>query len=150
MSRVEYNPTLYVPSRKTSDYQTLTGEYVEPMPMGTIKDAKQFAKKYEGVDNFKIYGSTKFAYVYLNEKFGNDYDVDQVKVANIDIEVGSEEGFPNPDLAYSASHCYLYIIRPPQRQQALSCNWVMVSMSELVTMFTILMPKMRCVYYLYS
>ena len=97
--RVEYNPTLYVPSRKTSDYQTLTGEYVEPMPMGTIKDAKQFAKKYEGVDNFKIYGSTKFAYVYLNEKFGNDYDVDQVKVANIDIEVGSEEGFPNPDLA---------------------------------------------------
>ena len=99
VEKVEYNPTLYVPSRKTTDYQTLTGDYVEPMPMGDIKEASNFARKYEGVENFKIYGSTKWAYVYLNEKYGNDYDVDQIKVANIDIEVASEDGFPSPELA---------------------------------------------------
>jgi len=95
----QYNPTLYIPSRKESEYKTLSGEYVEPVKMGDIREASQFSKKYEAVDNFKIYGSTKWAYVYLNEKFGNDYDVEQIKVANIDIEVGSEDGFPLPELA---------------------------------------------------
>jgi DNA polymerase elongation subunit (family B) len=99
VNRVEYNPTLFVPSRKPTEYQTLSGEYVEPLKMGSIKEAGYFAQKYEGVDNFKIYGSTKWAYVYLNEEFGNDYDVDQIRVANIDIEVASEDGFPSPELA---------------------------------------------------
>ena len=40
-----------------------------------------------------------FAYTYLNEKYGNDYDFDKIRVANIDIEVGSEEGFPEPEHA---------------------------------------------------
>jgi DNA polymerase elongation subunit (family B) len=31
--------------------------------------------------------------------YGKDFDPDVVKVANIDIEVGSEEGFPDPELA---------------------------------------------------
>ena len=37
-----------------------------------------------------------FDYTYLNEKYGNDYDFDKIRIANIDIEVGSEEGFPEP------------------------------------------------------
>ena len=37
-----------------------------------------------------------YEYTCLNEKYGNDYDIDHIRVANIDIEVGSEEGFPEP------------------------------------------------------
>jgi DNA polymerase elongation subunit (family B) len=97
--KVEYNPTLFVPSKKESDYQTLEGAYVEPVKMGTIREAKTFSQKYEDVANFKIYGSSKWAYVYLNENFQKDYDVDVIQVANIDIEVASGDGFPSPELA---------------------------------------------------
>jgi DNA polymerase elongation subunit (family B) len=55
-------------------------------------------KRYEDVDNFKVYGSTNFPYVYINEAYPGkvDYDPEQIKIANIDIEVGSENGFPEP------------------------------------------------------
>lgn len=99
VNKIEYNPTLYVPSRVESDLRTLDGEFVEPVQMGSISEAKIFSQKYEGVSNFKIFGSSKWAYVYLNENFGKDYDVEHVRVANIDIEVASEDGFPSPELA---------------------------------------------------
>jgi len=97
--RFDYNPTLFIPSRDESEYRTLNGDFVEPVKMGSIREARAFGQKYEGIDNFKIYGSTKWAYTYLNEHFGNDYDVDNICVANIDIEVGSEDGFPAPERA---------------------------------------------------
>ena len=99
LDRVDYSPTLYVPSRKSSEWQTIHGEPVEPIEMGSIKEARDFVSRYEEVDNFTIYGSTNYAYTCLNEEYSNDFDPDVVKVANIDIEVGSEDGFPDPQLA---------------------------------------------------
>ena len=97
--KVEYNPTLYIPSRQETEFRTLEGGFVSPIQMGSIREAATFSQKYNDVANFKAYGSTKWAYVYLNENFGKDYDVEHVRVANIDIEVASEEGFPSPELA---------------------------------------------------
>ena len=103
VDRIEYSPTLYVPDNASSKsppkYRTIHGEPVKPIPLGSIRDARDFIKRYEEVDNFNIYGSSNWSYVCLNEHYGNDYDPDLVKVANIDIEVGSEEGFPDPELA---------------------------------------------------
>ena len=99
VDRIEYSPTLYVPSRKSTEWQTIHGEPVEPIEMGSIKEARDFASRYEDVENFKIYGSTLYAYTCLNENYGNDFDTDVIKIANIDIEVGSEDGFPEPDIA---------------------------------------------------
>lgn len=99
VDRIEYSPTLYLPSRKSSEWQTIHGEPVEPMELGSIKEARDFISRYDDVDNFNIYGSTLYAYACLNENYGNDFDIDVVKVASLDIEVGSEDGFPEPDLA---------------------------------------------------
>jgi len=95
--KVEYNPTLYLQS-KDGDYRTLDGQSLAPVSQGTMRDATEFMKRYEDVDNFKVYGSTNFPYVYINEAYPGkvDYDPDQIKIANIDIEVGSENGFPEP------------------------------------------------------
>jgi len=97
IDKVEYNPTLYLPS-KDGDYRTLDGQSVAPVSQGTMRDATEFMKRYEDVDNFKVYGSTNFPYVYINEAYPGkvDYDPQQIKIANIDIEVGSENGFPEP------------------------------------------------------
>jgi DNA polymerase elongation subunit (family B) len=95
--KIEYNPTLYLQS-KDGEYRTLDGQSLAPVSQGTMRDATEFMKRYEDVDNFKVYGSTNFPYVYINEAYPGkvDYDPEQIKIANIDIEVGSENGFPEP------------------------------------------------------
>jgi len=95
--KVEYNPTLYLQS-KDGEYRTLDGQSLAAVSQGTMRDATEFMKRYEDVDNFKVYGSTNFPYVYINEAYPGkvDYDPSQIKIANIDIEVGSENGFPEP------------------------------------------------------
>ena len=100
--KVEYNPTLYLPAgTKDAEYRTLDGQSVAAVAQGTIRDATEFMKRYEDVGNFKVYGSTNFPYVYINEAYPGkiDYDPQQIKIANIDIEVGSENGFPEPETA---------------------------------------------------
>jgi len=99
VDRIDYSPTLYLPTRRSSEWQTVHGEPVEPMELGSIKEARDFISRYDEVDNFKIYGSTLYAYACLNENYGNDFDPEIVKIASLDIEVGSEDGFPEPELA---------------------------------------------------
>ena len=60
--REDFSPTLYVPSKKKSKYKTLEGNYVEPVKLGSIKEAKEFVQTYEDVNNFTSYGNTKSLY----------------------------------------------------------------------------------------
>jgi len=66
-----------------------------------MREATDFTKNYESVDNFEIYGSTNFPYTYIDSQYpdGVDYDVSLLKILNIDIEVGSDNGFPEPSVA---------------------------------------------------
>jgi DNA polymerase elongation subunit (family B) len=93
------SPTLFLPSQKPTKYKTLDGKYADKIKFTDINEAKQFVKRYEGVDNFVYYGNTKYHYVYLGDEFPNvvDYDFDKLVVANIDIEVASEGGFAPPE-----------------------------------------------------
>ena len=99
--KVDYNPSLFIPSAKESKWKTLEGENVSEVPCGSINEARDFIRKYEGVDNFKIYGNTNFHYCFIADNFPNDiyYDINQISIANIDIETGSENGFPDPQIA---------------------------------------------------
>ena len=45
--RDDYNPTLFVPSKKESKYRTLEGERVEPIQPGFVRDCREFYKKYQ-------------------------------------------------------------------------------------------------------
>jgi hypothetical protein len=65
MTREKFNPTLFVPSQKKTKYKTLEGDYVEAIRPGSVRDCREFVKKYDGVENFKIYGNTYYIYQYI-------------------------------------------------------------------------------------
>jgi len=96
----EFSPTLFVKSNKETQYKTLEGENVEPIQPGTVKDCREFYKKYEDVEGFKIYGNDRYVFQYISEKYPEDevkFDIKKINLVTIDIEVKSEEGFPDPD-----------------------------------------------------
>jgi DNA polymerase elongation subunit (family B) len=101
-TREKFYPTLFVPSNKKSKYKTLEGEYVESVEPGTVRDCRDFIKKYEGVENFKIYGNDRYIYQYISEMYPEEeikFDTSKIKIATIDIEVASENGFPDVESA---------------------------------------------------
>ena len=100
--RVPYNPTLYVASKNYSDWKTLEGDCVEPLKLGSINDAKEFVKNYREVDDFDIYGNTRYLYQYIVEEHPEDeirYDTSKIRIFNIDIETAAENGFPDIESA---------------------------------------------------
>ena len=96
--KVAYTPTLFLPSNKPTDYKNLEGEYLEPMKFENIREARDFIKRYEEVKNFRIYGNNSFAYSFIADEFKGmiDWKIEDLSIAVIDIEVGSENGFPDP------------------------------------------------------
>jgi len=99
MFKEEYSPTLFVPSKKETNYKTLEGDYVEKIIPGTVRDCRDFYKKYDNVDGFKIYGNDRYVYQYISDKYPEDeikFDITKIKLFTIDIEVASENGFPDP------------------------------------------------------
>jgi DNA polymerase elongation subunit (family B) len=94
-----FKPKLFVPTNKQTKWKTLDGKFVDKIEFQDINDAKEFVRKYEGVDNFVYYGNTKYQYVHLADAFPQmvDYDFSRIVIANIDIEVASEGGFAPPE-----------------------------------------------------
>ena len=96
--REKYSPTLFVLSQKPTEYKTLDGKYVEPIQPGYVKECREFYRKYEDVQNFDIYGNNRFIYQYISDNYPEDeikFDITKIKISTIDIEVASENGFPN-------------------------------------------------------
>ena len=101
-TREKFYPTLFVPSKKKTKYKTLEGEHVESIEPGTVRDCRDFIKKYDGVENFKIYGNDRYIYQYISEMYPEEeikFDTSKVKISTIDIEVKSENGFPDVESA---------------------------------------------------
>ena len=99
--KVDYFPTFFVPAKQKTEWTTIHGDYVAEMKPGNIRDARDFIKQYEDVDGFKVYGNNRYEYAFIAESFPDDvdWDISKINVTNIDIEVGSENGFPEPSLA---------------------------------------------------
>jgi DNA polymerase elongation subunit (family B) len=102
MTREKFYPTLFVPSKKNTEYKTLNGEYVEAVQPGTVRECRDFIKKYDGVEGFSISGNDRYIYQYISETYPEDelkFDISKIKVTTIDIEVASENGFPDVESA---------------------------------------------------
>ena len=99
--KIEYSPILYFPTNKKTEWRSLQGDVLEPKMFGSIKEAKEFIRRYEEVQNFKMFGNTRLEYAYIadNQKGVVDWDINDLDIAIIDIEVGSENGFPDPATA---------------------------------------------------
>ena len=96
--KVEFRPTFFLSSQEKSEYTTLAGEYVKPIQPGTIPECREFLERYESVDNFPVFGNNRYEYAYIADEYPDDilWDVSKILIAYLDIEVGSENGFPEP------------------------------------------------------
>jgi DNA polymerase elongation subunit (family B) len=95
--KIDFSPTLYVNSKKPSKWKTLEGTFVDEVQPGTIKETRDFIKRYDGVQGFEVYGNTNYAYQYISDTYEGDvnWDMEQIKVFTIDIETSTENGFPD-------------------------------------------------------
>lgn len=96
--RIQYAPTLFLPTLKDTGWKTLEGDNVEPVKFDCINDAGKYTKGFDGVSNFKIYGNQNYAYSFIADNFPEaiEWDIEKLAIDVIDIETGSENGFPNP------------------------------------------------------
>ena len=99
--KIAYTPTLYLKSNKQTKFKTLEGEYLEPMKFENMREARDFVKRYEGVNGFEVFGNSSFQYAFIADEHKGmiDWNINELSIAVIDIEVGSENGFPDPYLA---------------------------------------------------
>jgi len=96
--KIDYFPTFFVPAKETTEWKTIHGEYVAELKPGNIREARDFIKQYEDVDGFVVYGNNKYEYAFIADSYPKeiDWDLQHINITNIDIEVGSENGFPEP------------------------------------------------------
>ena len=99
--KVKFNPTLYLSSSKEEEWKTLEGKNVRPVKQGTIRDARDFIKDHQDIEDFYIYGQTRFLNQYIYENWTDDikFDVSKIRVFTLDIETGAENGFPDMESA---------------------------------------------------
>ena len=97
--REKFYPTLFVDSpQKKTNYKTLNGDHVAKIKPGTVRESRDFIKKYSEVQNFNVYGNERFIYQYISDNYPEEelkFDIEKIKLATIDIEVKSEYGFPD-------------------------------------------------------
>lgn len=89
--KIPYKPSLYIPTTECSKYKTLYGENLKRKQFDSIKKSKEFLNQYKDVDNFKIYGNTKYEYCVISELHPDEvvWDIDNIRIAIFDIEVDS-------------------------------------------------------------
>ena len=94
--RIQYGPTLFHNTDKETGWNNLQNQPVMPKTFDTMREAREWAKQYEGVDNFPIYGTTNYVTQYITDRFPNNikFEREKVNVVSLDIEVHSEDGFP--------------------------------------------------------
>jgi DNA polymerase elongation subunit (family B) len=102
--RIEYQPSLYVTTRKSigTSFKSLDGTPLDKKKFDNISEAREYIKKFKDVHGApKVYGNTRYEYAFIGEQHKEmvEWDIEQVTIGVIDIEVGSENGFPDPYLA---------------------------------------------------
>lgn len=97
-----YKPYLFIPSSDPqSKYKTVFGKSMGRLDFDSIKEAKDYVKRYAGMAGHAIHGLQMFQYTMLNDKYSKEvnYDPDEISVVSLDIETDSRGGFPNIELA---------------------------------------------------
>ena len=94
-ARHKFQPTLFVPVKKQTQYKTLDGKFLTPVVQESIKDAKEFVDRYKNQPGM-VYGFTRWPYQWISDSFRGEiqWDMNKILVATMDIETESEHGFP--------------------------------------------------------
>ena len=66
------------------------------MNPGNIQQCRDFMDKYKDVENFEVYGFTDWSQQYIGKHYyGEEFDINNVRICTIDIETTCENGFLN-------------------------------------------------------
>ena len=105
--RINYKPSLFIPTAKESEYKTLDGRNVAKIKFNSIPETTKWINEYKDVTNFEYFGNTRHQYPFIADEFPDkiDWDLKEIKLLSIDIECESENGFPNPDDAAEPLIC---------------------------------------------
>jgi DNA polymerase elongation subunit (family B) len=97
---IPYAPYLFIPSKNNAPtkFKSLQGSYLNKMRFDTIREARDFVKQYEGIENFNIYGSTDYVSMFIYDNYPGhvDFDPAQVSVGTLDIETAKQDGGIDP------------------------------------------------------
>jgi len=95
--KIPYQPTLFVPTNKNTEWKTLDGRAVEEFKVGSILETNTFMKEHRNVSGLEIHGNLNYVYSYIADEFPGDvnYDFNDLVIAYIDIETECEKGFPD-------------------------------------------------------
>ena len=114
MTREKFYPTLFVPSKRKTKYKTLEGEYVESVDPGTVRDCREFIKRYDGVENFKVYGNDRYIYQYISEKYPEEeirFDVSKIKITGlVSLQSGSPTSAPTSSISLTKTLLFINTI----------------------------------------
>ena len=100
--KIRYRPTMFVPSKKPNpEWKGLDGTPIDPIQLGSMREAKEFIEAYGNIDNYNIYGNTRHVHACIRDMFPNTIQADTsfINVVTFDIETAVGDGFPSPDEA---------------------------------------------------
>lgn len=99
--KIKYQPTFFVATSRPTNWKSLTGIPVAPVLMDSMREAKEWLQVNKQTAGRQIFGNDRYISTYINDNFPGDieFDRNKINVTTIDIEVASDDGFPEPDKA---------------------------------------------------
>jgi len=107
LSRINYSPKLYLPTKEQSQFKTLDGINLKSKRFDSIVKAKNFYNEYNGLPEYKVFGMNRYNYQYIADEYKDDvrWNKNYIKIFTLDIETECENGFPDPDTAKETIIC---------------------------------------------
>lgn len=110
--RVDFMPTLFIPTKKRTGWTDLYNNNVAPIQPGTMSECKEFLASYKEVDNFKILGNQKYHIQFTHDTYPDEIktDLSKIHICYIDIETEDLTGnFPGFSTAQEVNHSVVTI-----------------------------------------
>ena len=99
--KVKYAPTLYVSTNRPTNWKALDGTPVGEVNFDSMREANEWVSRNKHVAGRDIFGNTRYISAFINEQFPGhiEFNRNLINVTTIDIEVQSDDGFPEPERA---------------------------------------------------
>lgn len=94
-----YRPKVYIPANTPSEYKNFEGQNLAVMEFNDFWEKHRYLKEFG--NRLSFYGTKNNHHDWITENYSGlvEYDESLIKVAYIDLEVSSENGFPKPENA---------------------------------------------------
>ena len=103
--KIKYEPILFTSTNLKTNWKALDGTPVGVANAGkrfeSMRAANEYVTANKGVSGKTIYGNTKYIPAFINDYYPGEVEFNRSKinVTTIDIEVASDDGFPEPEKA---------------------------------------------------